>query len=507
MSTRQAMSVIIPSVLLACAVLSVPAAAQPAPGLAVLTGHLETLFIERSGSCRPVHTLVEPSGARHRLLFAGEIPAVRFADTIQVRARPEGDSLSVHSWSVVARSPTRANPNHGPQNTLVLMVNSYQDPSEPWSVQEIETRIFDRANPLSLNNFVQETSYGKASIRGDVLGWYTLPITRSQMCSYSTLVAAALLAADNDAYYPDYRRLLILFPTGACGWQAAGTIGMVLTQTPDGPVLMSRSYVNSPPLGLGGTPAYGGASYHEFGHNFGGWHSNDWECDDLTLGGNSRSIPYGDPIDTLGKSGAKGLYGPLHRELMGWFGPDHLLTTNEPGVYRLTPLETPTRSLKALKIPRGDGLHYYVEFRRPIGFDAEIFRFWSPNFDGALVRTDQFAETGDAQLLDMTPHANTDDTDQFFDSLDSALAPGRTFADPNHAIYLTTLGVSDEFLAVRLGHHCPADFNADGVVDNQDVLDYYSAWIARDPTAEYTGDDSIDNSDLIAWFDLWSAGC
>ncbi|MCC7389302.1 MAG: hypothetical protein IT431_11085 [Phycisphaerales bacterium] len=54
---------------------------------------------------------------------------------------------------------------------------------------------------------------------------------------------------------------------------------------------------------------------------------------------------------------------------------------------------------------------------------------------------------------------------------------------------------------------CPADFNADGLVDTRDFLAFLNAWAAGDGRADANGDGVIDSRDVIAYLNLWAAGC
>jgi hypothetical protein len=54
---------------------------------------------------------------------------------------------------------------------------------------------------------------------------------------------------------------------------------------------------------------------------------------------------------------------------------------------------------------------------------------------------------------------------------------------------------------------CPTDTNGDGGVDGDDVITFFAAWDASNPTADFTGDGGVDGDDVIAFFTRWDAGC
>ncbi|QKK09989.1 MAG: hypothetical protein HND58_18760 [Planctomycetota bacterium] len=54
---------------------------------------------------------------------------------------------------------------------------------------------------------------------------------------------------------------------------------------------------------------------------------------------------------------------------------------------------------------------------------------------------------------------------------------------------------------------CPGDFNADGVVNTLDVLEFLNAWSAQLPEADVNGDGLINTLDVLEFLNAWTAGC
>ncbi len=54
---------------------------------------------------------------------------------------------------------------------------------------------------------------------------------------------------------------------------------------------------------------------------------------------------------------------------------------------------------------------------------------------------------------------------------------------------------------------CTADFNADGVIDFFDYLDFVDAFSANSPTADFNSDGMIDFFDYLDFVDAFSGGC
>ena len=69
----------------------------------------------------------------------------------------------------------------------------------------------------------------------------------------------------------------------------------------------------------------------------------------------------------------------------------------------------------------------------------------------------------------------------------------------------TTTAVSPGTLTVV--DFCDGDFNRDGNVNTQDVLDFLNAWNADDADADINGDGSIDILDVLDFLNIWNAAC
>jgi hypothetical protein len=52
---------------------------------------------------------------------------------------------------------------------------------------------------------------------------------------------------------------------------------------------------------------------------------------------------------------------------------------------------------------------------------------------------------------------------------------------------------------------CPADWNADGGIDADDVIAFFGEWDSGN--ADFNGDGGTDADDVIAFFARWDAGC
>jgi hypothetical protein len=57
-----------------------------------------------------------------------------------------------------------------------------------------------------------------------------------------------------------------------------------------------------------------------------------------------------------------------------------------------------------------------------------------------------------------------------------------------------------------MADECFGDFNNDGGVDGDDVIEFFLVWDAGRECADVTGDGSVDGDDVIVFFDAWDLG-
>ena len=58
-----------------------------------------------------------------------------------------------------------------------------------------------------------------------------------------------------------------------------------------------------------------------------------------------------------------------------------------------------------------------------------------------------------------------------------------------------------------IANPCPADLNADGVVDNGDIGAFINLFLGNNPVADFNGDGILDNGDISAFIAAFLAGC
>lgn len=309
----------------------------------------------------------------------------------------------------------------GEQKTAVILVNFNNTPQPNKTAAEIYNTIFTK-----VNNYYKEVSYNKTTLAGSVFGWYNLPI--AQTCEYNLLEREAIKIADPDIYFPDYSRLIIVSPSDGC-WIAISTLGQRSRPTSDGWVMFSTAWI-------GGNSAYEDDMItHEFGHNLGLNHANFIDC-----GNNSFTVnptqdcsiyEYGDWFDVMGSYGRYGHMNASSKDYIGWFDPSDIKIASESGNYTIEPIENSSTGLKSIKFQHSTNQYFYIEYRQPIGYDAnlkEVYETENNVFDGGLIHLPWTQAS--SIMPEATPPGN---------NLSAALTPGNSFTDPATGTVVTVL--------------------------------------------------------------------
>lgn len=124
---------------------------------------------------------------------------------------------------------------------------------------------------------------------------------------------------------------------------------------------------------------------------------------------------------------------------------------------------------------------------------ADNVVLWTNGHNGAFSTTDQLSlDTGGDAVPDNTPTVMGLDADAAIPAPPAAYLVD--YIDGVHA---------PATIVVR----CPSDFNADGLVDTRDVLDFLNAWVDHDPRADFNHDGVIDTRDVLDFLNAWNSGC
>jgi hypothetical protein len=146
------------------------------------------------------------------------------------------------------------------------------------------------------------------------------------------------------------------------------------------------------------------ALVHEFGHNLGLAHIENLICYDsqnqrTTFSNNCQSSG-GSFTDVMGAAGRDAHFNSYNKETIGWLASENIINTTS-GVYKLNPLETISSGIQIIKIPiRNTQYQYFLEYRKPIGFDA--YDPWNVPLNGVYLYINKL-NTPFTYLLDLPP--------------------------------------------------------------------------------------------------------
>ena len=364
-------------------------------------------------------------GHEHLLLPSGGF-AVPDATVLRVTGLAEGDTLHVETLEVAPGDPNAAGTSvealisPSPRKVAMILANFTNNTSQPITTAQARDLVF--GGTQSANAYFKEESFGirslvgKLATSGDVFGWYTIsPGTTA--CDYSGWGNAARAAAQAAGVdLTGYDHIIHYFPRNStCGWSGVGQVPGRYT------------WIN-------GSSAQ--TISHELGHNFGSHHASTLVCNSngvrVTIGGTCTLNEYGNPFDVMG-SGFRHMT-VFNKARTGFLEPENTVTVSADGSFDVTPLETKSTGIQALRIPIDSSNAYYVEFRQPFGFDN--FSSSSSVVNGVLITRAprSYSTLERPALLDMVPTTSTFN--------DASLGVNKTFGDPTARVSVTVNSVS-----------------------------------------------------------------
>jgi len=401
-----------------------------------------TMMVEDRDSGHRYRYSLATGGEHYTLHFAEPPPLMQTGSWVRVKGVRVNHALALQSADNVSVEalPAVAPNTFGEQRTAVILVNFQDNPIQPYTPAFAQSVVFS-----TTSNFDMEGSYQQTWLSGDVYGWYTIPLSSAVCDNGQVALQAQAAAAAAGVNLSAYARLVYAFPQNVCGWWGLGTVG----GTP------SEAWINgSLQLRVVG---------HEMGHNLGLLHSHALECGSTTLGTNCSTIEYGDTVDIMG--GTATHYNAFQKERLGWLNygvSPSIVTVATDGTYAIDALEMRSANPVALKVLKstdpttGAKTWYYIEYRRPLGFDS-ILSGNSNVITGVVIHTGSEASGDSSFLLDMTPATPS--------WSDPALAVGQTYFDPDAQVTISTVSTSASTAVVAVSVGVPACVRATPAID------------------------------------------
>ncbi len=307
----------------------------------------------------------------------------------------------------------------GPKSVAVLLFNfSNNSTTQPWTTAHVRGVVFDNAN--SVDDYLQDASYGQLSLNGDVHGWYTIDATNAG-CAYTTWASQARSKATAAGVnLSAYQYVVYAFPqASSCGW--AG-----LAYLPG-----TSSWIN-------GAMSLRVVS-HEVSHNLGVHHASTLACSTGTFTGSCSQSEYGDPFTVMGAAQTRH-HVNWHRAQLGWL-PD-VQTVTASGTYLVAPAEL-SGTPRLVRVARSDGTYLNLEFRQPWGTVFDNFAAGDPVVNGVSIRIAPATSTiVQSKLVDANPSTTT--------FSDAALGVGKTVVDPTTGVSITTVSVGPSGASVSI---------------------------------------------------------
>jgi hypothetical protein len=339
-----------------------------------------------------------------------------------VRAHGERrNGVFAATGGIRATSEATAAAATGPKSVAVLLFNFSNNTAQPWTPSHVRGVVFD--NSSSVDEYLQDASYGQLSLNGDVHGWYTIDATNAG-CAYTTWASQARSKATAAGVnLSAYQYVVYAFPqASSCGW--AG-----LAYLPGG-----SSWIN-------GAMTLRVVS-HEVSHNLGVHHASSLACTTSgvrsTFGGSCSQSEYGDPFTVMGAAQTRH-HVNWHRAQLGWL-PD-VQTVTASGTYLLAPAEL-SGTPRLVRVARNDSTYLNLEFRQPWGI-FDNFPAGDPVVNGVSIRIAPATATiVQSKLVDATSSTTT--------FADAALGVGRTVVDPTTGVSITTVSVGPAGTSVSI---------------------------------------------------------
>jgi hypothetical protein len=297
-------------------------------------------------------------GHWHRLrLPRGTAPQP--GSTVTVQADTVDPSSSVTRLDVTGFTPLASASPAPTSYTSVLVILAY------WTAPDAVTQTRARDQILGDDDrWYREVTYGHVGLTGAVTPWLRIAAPTGGHCvDYGgDILLNAQAKAKGAGYDPArYDRTIVYFPrctssdaTNVAGWA-----------TQPGNAVWLNGFMDRR------------TTVHEQGHNYGLGHAASLACVSggtrVTLSASCTPSPYGDQYDAMGESRYAAHFTGYQKDAAGWLGDRKRVLATSSATFTLPPYEQPS-SLPSVVVVSSPvkGRDYWLEYRRPIGYDAAL---------------------------------------------------------------------------------------------------------------------------------------
>ena len=324
----------------------------------------------------------------------------------------------------------------GEQRVAVLLASTEADSGRRWSAARMDDLMF--GSGLSVTEHLAAQSRGRATLTGDVHGWFTIDGPTGECHAYTYQQQAKQAASEAGVDLSQYHIVVTMGPRENCGWTG----------------MANSSYETW----INGEPPDFRLLAHEIGHNLGLSHGNALNCN---VGGRQTSLEaegctsgeYGDPFDVMGHA-PRQLYSGFHRARVGWISEDEMPVVRPDAGYTLRSVNDDRPGTKVLLVERPveewwtryfGNRYFAIEYRTPSGI-FDDFAADDSVVQGITVRLAwgpgwQLAPS----LVDTTPGSPAGHRD-------AALRVGERVVDPGTGIGIELRSIGDGLAHVRVGY-------------------------------------------------------
>lgn len=324
----------------------------------------------------------------------------------------------------------------------VILVNFQNDTNQTITPAYAKQKIFldPASSPGAVNGYFKEVSINKFKFagvldpNGDVFGWYTLPITNTQITSFNQIAALSDQEATIDGFIrTNYSTIMYIFPHTTAFPADAYYVGNGLG------IFMNDGGTNPEHM------------IHELGHSLYLSHAHSLICKDSN--GNPSTLSkictpdeYGDPFDVMGNAWRHRHFNNYYKSSRGFLPSSVIGNIQSTGLYTLYPSNIPftsSVSFRGLEIPiesyGNTTSSYYLEYRKPYGI-FDDFLSTDPVVNGISIRLKKYTvNTFGSQVFTSRDSYIIDSNPQTASFEDAPFLAGSTFNDPDRGITISVL--------------------------------------------------------------------